>query len=180
MNRLIFNALLMLSSASSVMGFSTQKPNTPVPGVDSLRNNVEKSFLEKANNPKSQLNKTLTIFNQEHTDGRNSNGVIPKTLGVGNIKIVPISGEDQFGRYCSQISNKPGHSQCSNGLSESYLILIPYKMGVHKAVEHDTIQFIVNAEKKAEWKLDTKDKEYDRQETITVNEPTSISVNLNK
>jgi len=62
MNRLIFNALLMLSSPSSVMGFSPQKLNTKVPGVDSLKSNVEKSFLEKANNPKSQLNKTLTIF----------------------------------------------------------------------------------------------------------------------
>jgi hypothetical protein len=180
MNRLIFNALLMLSSASSVMGFSSQKLNTNVPGVDYLKSNVEKSFLEKANNPKSQLNKTLTIFNQDHTDGRNSNGVIPKTLGAGNIKIIPISGEDQFGRYCSQISNKPGHSLCSNGLTETYLILIPYKMGVHKAVGYDTIQFIVSAEKKAEWKMDAKDKEYDRKETIKVNEPTSISVNLTK
>jgi F0F1-type ATP synthase membrane subunit b/b' len=88
-------AVLVLSTS-----LSTQAA-TPIFGIDSLKQNVVKSFLQKANNPKAELHKQLQQFNQDNTDGRNSQGFIPKVLTANHIKIIPIGGEDQFGSYCS-------------------------------------------------------------------------------
>jgi hypothetical protein len=109
-------------------------------------------------------------------DGRNSNGIFPTTLTDQNIRIVPIGGEDEFVRDCNGIQAKPEHRKCSNGFFETYLILIPSKMGVHKAVEYEHFQFIVKASKKVEWKINENEKEYDRHESITIEEPTQISI----
>ncbi len=148
----------------------------PVAGVDSLKQNAVKSFLQKANDPKSALNQRLTKFNQEQTDGRNSSGVLPKTLTSTNIQVISIGGENQFGSYCTVIPAKPGNTKCTNGVSETFLILIPYKMGVHKAVEYDSMKFVIKATKSADWKMDEQQKEYDRHELIKVEDPTEVSV----
>lgn len=117
-------------------------------------------------------------FNQEHTDGRNSKGVLPNTLTASNIQVVSIAGDDTFGSYCSSIANKPGHSKCYNSVSETYLILIPYKMSVHKATTYDSIKFAVKASKKAEWKMDEHEKQYDRHESLNIEEPAEVSVKV--
>lgn len=96
---------------------------TAILGVNSLKQYAVKSFLQKANDPKSALYKKLLQVNQEYTDGRNSGGVLPLTLTTVNIQVVSIIGEDQFGFYCRAIADKPKHSQCDNSVDENYLIL---------------------------------------------------------
>lgn len=146
----------------------------PVARVDSLKQNAVKSFLQKANDPKSALNQRLIKFNQEQTDGRNSSGVLPKTLTYTNIQVISIGGENQFGSYCTVIPAKPGNTKCTNGVSETFLI--PYKMGVHKAVEYDSMKFVIKATKSADWKMDEHEKEYDRHELTKIEDPTEVSV----
>ncbi|WYL98244.2 MAG: hypothetical protein HEQ19_00615 [Gloeotrichia echinulata CP02] len=69
----------------------------PVPGIDRLKQNVVKSFLQQANDPKSSFHKKLVQLNLEKTDGRNQNGVLPKTFG-GSIKIdEPVEAVVQAG-----------------------------------------------------------------------------------
>jgi hypothetical protein len=170
MNKFIPTLLLAGFSLSSLFVSSVSSAATP--GIDLLKENATKSFLQKANAPKTSLHKKLVELNQ--VDGRNSNGIFPKTLTAKDIQIVTIDGEDQFGSYCSTIQGKPGHTKCSNGVSETYLILIPSKMGVHKAVEYSRFLFIVKASKKVEWKMNEKEKEYDRQELIKIDEPIQI------
>ncbi len=172
MNKII--PILLLASISTSSLFISSPSTAATPGVNLLQNNVVESFLQKANNPKTALHKQLVELNQ--ADGRNSNGIFPKILTVKNIQIVTIGGTDQFGTYCSMMQNKPEHLQCSNEISETYLILIPSKMGVHKAVEYQKFQFLVQASKKFNWKKDEKEKEYDRQESITISEPKQIYI----
>jgi hypothetical protein len=176
MNKFILSALIAIGSASVAYGMQKYPAQAAELGIDSLKSVVVNSFVQKANNSKSPLHKFLEEFNQEHTDGRNPKGVLPKTFTANDIKVVSITGENQFGRYCSNIPNKPGHLQCSNGVSETYFILIPYKMGVRKAVEYDSVQFIVEAKKDAVWKMDSQEKEYDRRETIKIGEPIQAAV----
>lgn len=164
----------MIFSASIAMGSAVSKATAAEPGIDSLKQNVVNSFLQKANTPSAQLHKRLESLNQ--ADGRNPSGIFPTTLKASDIQVVSIAGENQFGRYCSQINGKPGHSSCQNGVSETYLILVPYKMGVRKAVEYNSIQFIIKASKNAEWKIDQREKEYDRQESLKIDEPVEVSV----
>lgn len=170
MNKFMPTLLLAGFTLSSL--FLSSVTSAATPGIDLLKENTITSFLQKANAPKTPLHKKLVELNQ--ADGRNSNGIFPKTLTVKDIQIVTIDGEDQFGSYCSTIQGKPGHSKCSNGVSETYLILIPSKMGVHKAVEYTRFLFIVKASKKVEWKMNEKEKEYDRKELIQIGEPIQI------
>ncbi len=178
MKKLLSGVCLLLSSISVVMVSTATKANAPapVPGIDTLKQNVVKSFLQKANDPKSSLHKKLVQLNQEKIDGRNTNGVLPKTLTSNNIQVISISGEDQFGRYCHGIANKPDNFECENGVSETYLVLITYKFGVHKATEYESFKFAVKAEKTVTWKIDTQEKEYDRHESIKIEEPVEAVV----
>ncbi|MBA3921395.1 MAG: hypothetical protein H0X31_06735 [Nostocaceae cyanobacterium] len=173
MKKLLLSVMLMISSVSFAVAPVLA---VPVAGVDSLKQNAVKSFLQKANDPKSALNQRLTKFNQEQADGRNSSGVLPKTLTYTNIQVISIGGENQFGSYCTAIPAKPENTKCTNGVSETFLILIPYKMGVHKAVEYDSMKFIVKVAKSADWKMDEQQKEYDRHESVKVEDPTEVSV----
>jgi len=176
MYKFLLTALIMLCSTTATYGIQTSPSQAAELGVDSLKAEVVKSFVQKANNPTSTLYKLLDKFNQEHTDGRNPKGVLPKVLTTNDIRVLSINGENQFGSYCSAIPAKPGHAQCSNGVSETYLIVIPYKMGVHKATGYDSIQFIVESRKNINWKIDTQEKQYDRRESIKIDEPMQATV----
>lgn len=172
MKKLLSSLLLLVFSISLAMIYLPSKANAPTPilGVNSLKQYAVKSFLQKANDPKSALHKKLLQVNQEHTDGRNSGGVLP-LMTTADIQVVSIQGEDQFGFYCRAIPSKPQHSQCDNGVDENYLVLIPYKMSVHKAKTYDSIKFIIKVVKKAEWKMNENEKESDRHESIKIEEP---------
>lgn len=167
-----YTSILWLASFSLSNLFVSSASKAATPGIDMLKENAIKSFLQKANNPKTPLHRKLVELNQ--ADGRNSNGIFPKTLTAKNIQIVTIDGQDQFGFYCSIIEGNPKHSECSNGVSETYLIMIPSKMYVHKAVVYNRFLFIVKASKSVKWKLNEKEKEYDRKELIQIDEPIQI------
>ena len=144
----------MVCSISLAMIYLPSKANAPAPilGVNSLKQYAVKSFLQKANDPKSAWHKKLLQVNQEHTDGRNSGGVLP-LMTTADIQVVSIAGEDEFGFYCRVIPDKPKHSQCDNSVDENYLILLLYKMSVHKATTYDSIKFMIKLASKAEWKM---------------------------
>ncbi|NJL63561.1 MAG: hypothetical protein HC903_19165 [Methylacidiphilales bacterium] len=169
-----FTSTLLLAGFFVSNSLVSSSSLAATPGIDLLKENTIKSFLQKANNPTTSLHKKLVELNL--TDGRNSNGIFPKTLTIKDIQAILITGQDQFGSYCSALPGKATHFQCSNGVSETYLILIPSKIGVHKAVEYQKFQFIVEASKKVDWKKDEKDKEYDRKESIKISEPIQISI----
>ncbi len=172
MNKIIPTMLLAGLSLSGLFVPSVSLATTP--GIDLLKEITLKSFLQKANDPKALLHKKLVELNQ--VDGKNSNGLFPKILTAKNIQIVTIDGQDQFGSYCSVIQGNPGQSKCSNGISETYLILIPSRMSVHKAVVYRNFLFTVKASKDVEWKMDEKGKQYDRKELIKIGDPMEISI----
>jgi hypothetical protein len=176
MRKIIPNLLLIGCSLSLAIIPSVSLAGKAVPGVDTFRENVAKSFLQKANDPKSAFHKKLAKFNQEHVDGRNSAGVLPKTLSSTNIQVIPILGEDTFGRYCDKIATKPQHLLCHTTVNETYLVVIPYKMSVHKAATYDSLKFVVKSIKRVEWKVDSQEKEYDRHESIKIDEPIEASL----
>jgi hypothetical protein len=169
MNKFILTLLLIGCSVSGLFGSSSL---AATPGIDLLKKNAIESFLQKANNPKTALHKKLVELNQ--ADGRNINGIFPKTLTTKDIQIVSIDGEDQFGGYCSGIESKPEHFVCRQRVTETYLILIPSKMGVHKATDYQRFLFIVNLSKNIEWKRDANDRKYSYKESIEIAEPTQV------
>ncbi len=178
MKNLISNLILGVFSLSLNMVYSITpaKPATPNPAISLLRENVVKSLVKKANDPNSLLHQKLVELNKQATDGRNLNGVFPKTLTENNIQVIFIDGEDQYGRYCHVIPEKPEHLRCENSASASYLILVPYKTQVHKATEYESLLFTVQAKKTSKWKVDNKEQEYDRHDSIQVEEPVAISI----
>jgi hypothetical protein len=172
MQNQLFSLLVCTSSLLWFTNLPAQgNQTTTVAGVNSLKQNVIQAFLRQANDPKSQFHQKLLQLNQETIDGRNQQGVIPKTLTVTDLQVILIDGEDQFGAYCQQIPNKPDHRQCENGVTETYLMQIPYRYRVHKATSYPSFKFVVKAEKNSAWKVDDKEKEYDRSESITVSPP---------
>jgi hypothetical protein len=180
MKKLISSLLVVISSISLVTVSTASQANAPAPilGVNLLKQKVTKFFLQTANDAKSPLHKKLIKLNQEYIDGRNENGVIPKTLIASNLQLISITGENRFGSYCNAIAEKPGHFQCDQAVSETYLILIPYKLAVHKAIGHQSFKFAVKAVKTTEWKRDEADKEYDRRESIKLEEPVEAYVQI--
>ncbi len=84
------------------------------PGIDSLKENTVRSFLQKANDPKTLPHKNLLNLNE--ADGCNLNGIFPKVLKAGDLQIVPIEGSNQFGSYCNAIEGKTKRYKCSNGV----------------------------------------------------------------
>lgn len=161
-----------------IMGSDVSTAAVTEPGINSLKPSVVNFFLQKANTPSSQLYKRLESLNIR--DGRNGDGIFPKTLRASDIQVVSITGENGYGRYCSQIKGQPDHYDCATGVSEAYLILVPSKMLVHKAVEYNSIQFFINASKDVEFKIDqlntNQEKEYDRHESIKIGEPVQVCV----
>jgi hypothetical protein len=145
------------------------------PGINSLQNDTIKLFLKKANDPGALLYENLRKIN--NVNGRNPNGIFPKTLTSKDIQVVMIGGQNQFGRYCSRIESKPEHLRCSNGITETYLILIPTKIGVHKAVIYRPFLFTVTTSKKIVWYMNENMKEYNYTESIEIDEPNQVFVN---
>lgn len=164
--------LLLISLPLVGLFISSASPanTTTTPGINSLKQNLIKSFIQQANNPKSKLHHFIQKVNQDHTDGRNQLGVLPKTITANNIQVLPVSGENQFGSYCTN-TDKPEQSKCESKISETYLITIVYKMGVHKATEYNSLNFLAEVAKKVEWKQDANGKQYDRKEFINTNQP---------
>ena len=109
-------------------------------------------------------------------DGRNIDGIFPKILTAKDIQIVSIDGENLFGSYCSGLDSKPGHFKCAKGVYETYLILIPYKMGVHKATIYGKFIFMLKASRNIKWNIDNQEKEYNYQESIEISDPTPIPI----
>ncbi len=144
------------------------------PGIDSLKASTIRAFLQQANNPKTSLHQKLVDLNQ--ADGRNVNGIFPKTLAAKDIQVMSIDGENQFGSYCSGITNKPNHFKCASGVTETYLISILAKMGVRKATSYPSFLFVVTASKNMEWNRDDKDRQYNYKESIKISEPVQIPI----
>lgn len=172
MNKFILSVLLSGCVASSC-GISLRSI-AATPGIDLLQKHVSESFLKTANNPKTALHKKLVDLNQ--ADGRNINGIFPKTLTPKDIQIVPLEGEDQFGSYCSGIEGKTEYFICSSYIGETYLILIRSKMGVRKATEYQNILFIVKVSKKMEWQRDPNDRKSNYKESIDITEPNQVPI----
>jgi|GEM_PF-2214907 len=165
--------LFVISSLLLAMASSTAEAD-PISGdtaFNLLSKDVVKSFLQKANNPNSLIHKKLENLNQENTDGRNEHGIFPKILRESDIKIILINGEDDYGRYCYAITGKPGHLRCENGVSATYLIILPYIIQVHKATEYQSLIFTISAAKSSQSKLDENEREYDRRDSIKIDEP---------
>jgi hypothetical protein len=157
----------------SAMPASTECLNqSATPRINSLEKNAIELFLKKANNPGTMLYDKLREIN--YADGRNSKGVFPTSLTVEDIQVVMIYGQDQFGRYCSRIKSKPEHQKCSTEITETYLILIPSKMGVHKAVTYRPFLFTVEVSRKVTWYMNEKMQEYHYSESIEINEPNQV------
>lgn len=174
MYKSIVSTCLLLFSPAIFCLFESSGSLAATPGIDSLKKNAIESFLQTANNPKTPLHQKLGELNQ--IDGRNPHGIFPKTLTKKDIQIIPIDGADQFGSYCHRLDGKLDRFQCSQGATETYMILISAKTGVHKATEYQRFIFIVRAVKNIEWKRDENDREYDRRESISISQPTPVSI----
>jgi hypothetical protein len=174
MHKSVARTLLLIGFSTSYCLFKPSGSFATTPGIDSMKKNAIESFLKKANDPKTPLHQKLVELNQK--DGRNPNGIFPKTLTTKDLQIVSIDGEDQFGSYCSQIEGKLERVKCTQEATETYLILISTKMGVRKATEYQPLIFVVKASKNIEWQRDEKDRESARRESIVIGEPRSISI----
>lgn len=161
-----------------MMGSDVSTAAVTEPGINSLKPSVVNFFLQKANTPSSQLYKRLESFNSRYRT--NVNGIFSKTLKASDIQVVSITGENGYGRYCSHIKGQPSDRHCATEVSEAYLILVPGRWHVHKAVIYNSIQFFINASKLVEWKIhqiDTNpENEYDRHESIEIGEPVQVCV----
>jgi hypothetical protein len=146
-----------------------------IPGINSLQDDTIKLFLKKANDLGTLLYENLRKINE--VDGRNPKGIFPKILTDKDIQVVMIGGQNQFGRYCSRIESKPGHLRCSKGIAETYLILIPAKIGVHKAVIYQPFLFTVKTSKEIVWYMNEDMKEYNYTESIEIDEPNQVFMN---
>jgi hypothetical protein len=161
----------------SAMPISTEysRKQSAIPRINSLENNTIELFLRKANDPETMLYDKLRGIN--YTDGRNSKGIFPKILTVEDIQVVLIDGQNQFGRYCYRIESKPKHQKCSTKITETYLILIPSKTGVHKAVIYTPFLFTVRISKETSWYMNENLKEYNHSESIEIDEPNQVFAN---
>lgn len=161
-----------------MMGSDVSTGAVTEPGINSLKPSVVNFFLQKANTPSSQLYKRLESLN--YRDGRNGDGIFPRPLKASDLQVVSITGENEYGWYCSRIEGQPGDRDCATKVSEAYLILVPSKQSVHKAVVYNSIQFFINASKLVEWKIyqigTNQEKEYDRHESIEIGEPVQVCV----
>jgi hypothetical protein len=170
MNKLVQLLLPIGFSAASIL------PSIPAlaatPGLDSLQENAVRSFLQKANDPKTPLHQSLMKLNQ--ADGRNPAGIFPKVLKARDIQIVPIVGSNQFGSYCNEIVGKPQRRKCSRGIYEAFLILVQSKMGVHKATDYQRFLFVVKASRTFTWETDAGGGKFDRKESIVITEPVQV------
>jgi hypothetical protein len=170
MNKLIQLLLPIGLSASGI--FLSTRSLAVTPGIDSLQENAVRSFLQKANDPKTPLHQNLMKLNQ--ADGRNPAGIFPKVLKARDIQIVPIVGSNQFGSYCNEIVGKPQRRKCSRGIYEAFLILVQSKMGVHKATDYQRFLFVVKASRTFTWETDEGGAKFDRKESIVITEPAQV------
>ncbi len=93
--------------------------------------------LKDSKDSKSKIAKLISKYDIE--DGRNHNGNINLPLSPKDIKITLLEGEDQVGVYCEE-------KYCSNGQFGIFLVTIASYTGVHKAVDFDTVKFLVRVD----------------------------------
>jgi hypothetical protein len=142
MEKFMKSVLNVVLVALMFVGANAQASDLGGPG---LRDDLTKEFqavvlkkvLEDSKSSKSEIGKLIAKNDIE--DGRNSRGTINLPLSPKDIKITLISGEDQFGFYYDSETKT-----MSNGKSAVFLVTIASVMGVHKAIDYDSVAFVVN------------------------------------
>jgi hypothetical protein len=141
-------------------------------GINSLESDAIGTFLQKANDSQSLLYRKLKELNE--SDGRNHKGIFPEVLTARDIQVIMIKGQNQYGSYFSRIKSKPDHLKYSKNITETYLILIPSKMGVHKAMIYSPFLFVLKTSKITEWNMDNNGEKYGYTELIKIDEPIQV------
>jgi len=148
-------------------------------GITSLQIAVQNKVLSLANDASSDLGKDLRKINEDMTDGRNPDGVFAFPMKAKSLQLVLISGQDGFGQYCNAVEGHPEQYECTNaGDLANYVVVFPYKWGVHKAGELGSATYTVAAESAKTWKTDKNGKVIPGSEktVVTVPAPKALEI----
>lgn len=109
-----------------------------------MKQTAIEAFLKAANNPQSNVGKTIAGVNEQNTDGRNPEGSIPLPVKKADIHVALLSHEFLINPWHYASRSENGKTCTAGGDSASFLILLTSQYGVHMAQETETVPFKVS------------------------------------
>jgi hypothetical protein len=102
---------------------------------------VLSEFLKQANNPKSNLGKSIEQANEGMKDGRNENGGISMPIKQSDVRVIQMSAEAVTNPW--HYGETQGAYRVASAGENTFLVLLTTRTNVHMATETDSLTFTV-------------------------------------
>lgn len=112
--------------------------------IPEMKQTAITAFLKEANNPQSNVGKTIAGVNEQNTDGRNPEGSIALPVKKADFHVALLSHEFLINPWHYANRSDDGKTCFAGGDSAQFLILLTSQYGVHMAQETETVPFKVS------------------------------------